>query len=320
VPWPTPTSADQSAPFGLGTAPLGNLFQAVDEAVALATVHRGVDAGAVVVDTAPYYGSGLSESRVGAAWAAIPADTRPLLSSKVGRILVPGQTEDTSWDAPPPLRAVFDWSEAGITSAFESSLERLGVDRLDICLAHDADEHEAEVLATGFPAMRKLQEQGLVTAIGSGMNQAEMLERFIIEAGIDVILLAGRWTLVDHFEPARRLLDRCLRDDVGVMLGGVLNSGLLAGGSTFNYVTAPPELIAKRDAIAARCREHDVTLEHAAIRFSAGHPAVSAVLVGARQPSEVDAAVVSFEKPVPVELWEDLRRRGLIDPSLPDPM
>jgi D-threo-aldose 1-dehydrogenase len=319
MPWPGPTSPDLPAPFGVGTAPLGGLFEAVDDEVAVATVRRGIDAGAAVVDTAPYYGSGLSESRVGAAWATVAPDRRPLLSSKVGRVLEPGISEEDSFKGTPPLRAVFDWSEAGIVRSFESSLERLGVDRLDLCLAHDADQHEDEALATGFPAMRRLQEQGLVSAVGAGMNQAEMLERFVVQAGLDVILLAGRWTLLDHDEPARRLLERCQADGVGVMLGGVLNSGLLAGGSTFNYLPAPPELLARRDALAARCAEHGVTLEHAAIRFAAGHPAVSAVLVGARRPEEVDAAAASFRAPVPAELWDDLRRHGLLAEGIPDP-
>jgi D-threo-aldose 1-dehydrogenase len=315
VPWPGPTSTDTPAPLGIGTAPLGGLFEVVAEAEALAAVRRGIERGAVVVDTAPFYGSGLSESRVGAALAAVAPADRPLLSTKVGRVLVPGHDPGAGFVGNPDLRATFDWSESGIRRAFESSLGRLGVERVDVALAHDADAHEDEALATGFPAMRRLQEEGLVTAVGAGMNQAEMLERFVRKAGLDVILLAGRWTLLDHAEPARRLLDLCLAEGVGVMLGGVLNSGLLAGGSTFDYAPAPPELLARRDALAARCREHDVDLEHAAIRFCADHPAVSAVLVGVRDPAEVDAAADRIAAPVPPELWDDLRRHGLIDPA-----
>jgi len=312
VPWPGPISTDLPASFGLGTAPIGGLFEAVEEDEAQATLRRGIAAGATVVDTAPLYGSGLSESRVGSVLAEVAVPAGLLLSTKVGRVLVPADGSPSEFKGAPPLRAQFDWSAQGIESSLRSSLDRLGVDRVDIGLAHDADAHEEDALATGFPTMRRLQEEGLIGVVGAGMNRAEMLERFVVRAELDVILLAGRWTLFEHLDPARRLLDRCRADGVGVMLGGILNSGLLAGGSTFNYQPAPADVLARRDALGAACAEHGVTLEHAALRFAAGHSAVSCVLVGARTPAEVDSAVGSLREPVPEELWEDLRRRGLM--------
>jgi D-threo-aldose 1-dehydrogenase len=310
--------------LALGTAPLGNLFAPVAEEDAAATVGSALEAGLTYVDTAPHYGLGLAERRLGRLLAGVPRD-RFVVSTKVGRLvrpLAPGETADPEGFADsPPARRVWDLSGDGVRRSLEESLERLGLDRVDILLLHDPDDHEREAYEQAFPALIELRDQGVVTAIGAGMNQAEMLTRFVRDLDIDVVLVAGRYSLLDQRALAE-LLPTCAARGTAVVVGGVFNSGLLADprpGATFDYAPAPPELVDRAARLAEVCARHGTPLRAAALAFPFGHPAVTSVLVGARSAAEVQDAVACFEWPVPGELWADLVATGLLPADVPNP-
>ena len=310
--------------LALGTAPLGNLYAPVAEEDAAATVGSALEAGLTYVDTAPHYGLGLAERRLGRLLAGVPRD-RFVVSTKVGRLvrpLAPGETADPEGFADsPPARRVWDLSGDGVRQSLEESLERLGLDRVDILLLHDPDDHEREAYEQAFPALIELRDQGVVTAIGAGMNQAEMLTRFVRDLDIDVVLVAGRYSLLDQRALAE-LLPTCAARGTAVVVGGVFNSGLLADprpGATFDYAPAPPELVDRAARLAEVCARHGTPLRAAALAFPFGHPAVTSVLVGARSAAEVQDAVACFEWPVPGELWADLVATGLLPADVPNP-
>ena len=310
--------------LALGTAPLGNLFAPVAEEDAAATVGSALEAGLTYVDTAPHYGLGLAERRLGRLLAGVPRD-RFVVSTKVGRLvrpLAPGETADPEGFADsPPARRVWDLSGDGVRRSLEESLERLGLDRVDILLLHDPDDHEREAYEQALPALIGLRDQGVVTAIGAGMNQAEMLTRFVRDLDIDVVLVAGRYSLLDQRALAE-LLPTCAARGTAVVVGGVFNSGLLADprpGATFDYAPAPPELVDRAARLAEVCARHGTPLRAAALAFPFGHPAVTSVLVGARSAAEVKDAVACFEWPVPGELWADLVATGLLPADVPNP-
>jgi D-threo-aldose 1-dehydrogenase len=310
--------------LALGTAPLGNLFAPVAEEDAAATVGSALEAGLTYVDTAPHYGLGLAERRLGRLLAGVPRD-RFVVSTKVGRLvrpLAPGETADPEGFADsPPARRVWDLSGDGVRRSLEESLERLGLDRVDILLLHDPDDHEREAYEQAFPALIELRDQGVVTAIGAGMNQAEMLTRFVRDLDIDVVLVAGRYSLLDQRALAE-LLPTCAARGTAVVVGGVFNSGLLADprpGATFDYAPAPPELVDRAARLAEVCARHGTPLRAAALAFPFGHPAVTSVLVGARSAAEVQDAVACFEWPVPGELWAELAATGLLPADVPTP-
>jgi D-threo-aldose 1-dehydrogenase len=310
--------------LALGTAPLGNLFAPVAEEDAAATVGSALEAGLTYVDTAPHYGLGLAERRLGRLLAGVPRD-RFVVSTKVGRLvrpLAPGETADPEGFADsPPARRVWDLSGDGVRRSLEESLERLGLDRVDILLLHDPDDHEREAYEQAFPALIELRDQGVVTAIGAGMNQAEMLTRFVRDLDIDVVLVAGRYSLLDQRALAE-LLPTCAARGTAVVVGGVFNSGLLADprpGATFDYAPAPPELVDRAARLAEVCARHGTPLRAAALAFPFGHPAVTSVLVGARSAAEVQDAVACFEWPVPGELWAELVATGLLPADVPTP-
>jgi D-threo-aldose 1-dehydrogenase len=210
--------------LGLGTAPLAGLYEAVDDDTAHATVDRAWELGVRFFDTAPYYGSGLGERRLGEALRARPRDEY-VLSTKVGRLLRPGES---GWHGAPQLEAYFDFSHDAVLRSLEQSLERLGLDRVDIALVHDPDNHYDDAIAGAFPALERLRDEGVVRAIGAGMNQTEMLCRFAREADPDCFLVAGRYTLLDR-SAADELLPLCEQRGIAVIAGGVFNSGVLAG-------------------------------------------------------------------------------------------
>lgn len=294
---------------GLGCAPLGNLFAAVADDDAERTVDGAWDAGVRFFDTAPLYGNGLSERRLGVALRTRTRDDY-VLASKVGRLLRPsvGQTSPTIFAAAPRFEPVFDFSRDGVMRSIAGSLERLGTDRLDVVHVHDPDDHELAALDGAFPALIELREQGVVGAVGCGMNQWEMLDRFVERVDLDCVLLAGRWTLLDC-SGGRQLLPRCLDRHVGVVIGGVFNSGLLAdpdGSPMYDYAAAPPDLVARAAAMRDACARHGVTLVAAAIQFALRHPAVTSVLVGARTAAEITADVAAVDVHVPDELWSEL--------------
>jgi D-threo-aldose 1-dehydrogenase len=314
--------------IGLGAAPLGNLYTPVDDDVAAATVSRAWECGIRYVDTAPHYGLGLSERRVGAAVRALPGPIS--LSTKVSRILVPlpedeapGSDLANGFAVRAHRKRIWDFSADGIRRSLLDSLDRLGLDRIDVALLHDPDDHEREAVATALPALLRLREEGLIGAVGAGMNQSAMLARFVAAFDLDVVLIAGRYSLVDQTALAD-LLPVALARGTSVVVGGVFGSGLLAvdqpeDDATYLYETAPPDLLARVRSIASVCREHGTTLPTAALHFVFGHHAVACALLGMRSPAEVTSNVSRLESHVPSDLWVDLQERGLLDPAVPLP-
>ena len=296
--------------LGLGCAPIGDLYEALGDDDAIAVVLAAFEAGVRLFDTAPLYGHGLSERRLGTALASLPRD-QVKVSTKVGRVLVPddpAHRERTIFVDVPPVHPVFDFSADGVRRSLDASLERLGLDRVDIVLVHDPDAHADEALSGAFPALRRWRDEGIVDKIGAGMNQSALLARFVREADIDCVLLAGRYTLLDR-SALDDLLPLCEETGVEVFAAGVFNSGLLADprpGAHFDYAPASPELVARAQALAAICARYDVPLTAAALQFPARHPAVTRVLTGARTADELRENVTNAAVPIPEELWAEL--------------
>ncbi|MGI8332463.1 aldo/keto reductase [Actinomadura scrupuli] len=297
--------------LSFGGAAIGGLFEPVSDEQATATVRRALQRGIRYFDTAPHYGAGRAESRLGRALAGRAPYT---VSTKVGRRLVPlgpgAEPEPAGFADPPPLRREWDWSRDGIRRSLAESLERLGLDRVDVVYLHDPDDHEELVYREAFPALAELREEGVVGAIGAGMNQTEMLTRFVRRLSLDVVLCAGRYTLLDR-SAAGDLLPACLETGTSAVIGGVYNSGLLADprpGATYEYAPAGPALLARALAMRELCEAHGVPLRAAALQFPLRHPAVTAVLAGCRSPEEVDDNVEMFRRPVPEALWAELAR------------
>ncbi len=306
--------------LGLGTAPLAGLFEAVPEEQALAVIERSWEAGIRFFDTAPLYGHGLAEIRVGKALRHKPREEFTL-ASKVGRLLradvppEPGQ----SFRGTPPVNPVFDFSYDGVMRSVDESLERLGLDRIDILHIHDPDDHYEAALNGAYRALDRLRSEGAIGAVGAGMNQAEMLTRFAREANFDCFLLAGRYTLLDQVA-LKELLPVCLEKGVAIIAGGVYNSGILADpkpGAHYNYQVAPPELVERAQRIAAVCARHGVPIKAAAIQFPFGHPAVTSVVVGCRSVAQLDESIAMFELAIPPAMWEELKHEGLLAPETP---
>jgi D-threo-aldose 1-dehydrogenase len=282
--------------LGLGCAPIGGLYEQVSEADAHAVVERAWERGLRLFDTAPLYGSGLSERRVGAALRERPRDEF-VLSTKVGRLL--------RTDGQP----VFDFSFDGVLQSFDESLERLGLDRVDVAYIHDPDDHFDEALAGAYQALERLRGEGLVRAIGVGMNQSAMLARFARETDVDCVLLAGRYTLLDR-SALGDLLPLCLERGVAVVAGGVFNSGALVGDAHYDYAPAEPAVLDRVSRLAEISARWDVPLAAAAVQFPLRHPAVACVLVGCRARVEVDEDVALFELGLPAGLWAELEAEG----------
>ncbi|WEB43463.1 aldo/keto reductase [Streptomyces yunnanensis] len=312
-------------PLGLGCAPLGNLYRAVPEERAEAVVRTALATGARYLDTAPHYGVGLSEERLGRALRGVDR-AGYVLSTKVGRRLrplAPGETAAGEGFVATPARArVRDLTRDGIRATLEASLDRLGVAAVDIVYLHDVEDHLREVYETGYPALAALRAEGTVRAIGFGMNHSGVLARLVADLDVDVVLCAGRWTLLER-TAVDDLLPVCARRGTSVVVGGVYNSGLLADpspGAPYDYAPAPPAVLARARRLAAVCAEFDVPLKAAALRFPFGHPAVAAAVVGAAAPAEAAENAALFRHPVPDGLWHALVARGLLDPDLPLPL
>jgi len=308
--------------FGLGTAPLAGLFEAVDEAQGIAVIERAWDKGIRFFDTAPLYGHGLAEVRLGKVLKQKPRDEFTL-ATKVGRLLrsdvppEPGQ----SWRGTPPVNPKFDFSYDGVMRSFEESLERLGLDRVDIVHIHDPDDHYQDAINGAYRALDRLRADGVIGAVSAGMNQAEMLTRFGREGDFDCFLLAGRYTLLDQIA-LKGLLPECLKSGIAILAGGVYNSGILADpkpGAHYNYQTAPAELIERARLIRDVCNRHDVPLKAAAVQFALGHPAVGCVIVGCRSTAQLDESIDMFELDIPSALWADLKVEGLLPAEAPTP-
>ncbi len=301
--------------LGFGASGLGNLFEVVDDETARATVDAAWDCGIRYFDTAPHYGLGLSEVRLGAALAGRPRGDY-VVSTKVGRVLVPTSTERVGdldaegFVVPASLRRVWDPSEAGIRQSLEASLVRLGLDQIDIAYLHDPESYDvASAVELALPALVRLREEGVVRAIGVGSNSVDALSRCVESVPLDLVMVAGRYTLLE--QPAAGLLDRCLELGTGVVNVGVFNSGLLARANVaddarYDYVQAPPRLLARARELAAVCRAYGVELPTAALHFALRHPAVLSILVGANRPEYVREAAQRLAEPVPDELWEAL--------------
>jgi D-threo-aldose 1-dehydrogenase len=287
--------------LGLGTAPLGGLYEAVGDENARAVVTRAWELGVRYFDTAPLYGSGLAEQRLGSVLRERPRDEF-VVSTKVGRLLRPGSSE---WHEAPPLESYFDFSHDAALRSLEQSLERLGLDRVDIALVHDPDDHYDEALAGAYRALARLRDEGVVRAIGVGMNQAELLCRFAREADPDCFLVAGRYTALDR-SAARELLPLCEESGIAVIAGGVFNSGVLAGGDTFDYHAASPEVLARVESLRETCARQNVPLPAAAVQFPLRHPVVASVLVGCSTPEEVEEDVRLSRLELPASLWDEL--------------
>jgi D-threo-aldose 1-dehydrogenase len=308
--------------FGLGTAPLAGLFEAVEESKGVAVIEQAWNSGIRSFDTAPLYGHGLAEIRVGKALKNKPRDDFTL-ATKVGRLLradvppEPGQ----SFRGTPPVNPTFDFSYDGVMRSVEESLERLGLERIDILHIHDPDDHYEEALHGAYRALDRLRSDGIIRAVGAGMNQAEMLTRFAREANFDCFLLAGRYTLLDQVA-LNELLPECVKRGIAIIAGGVYNSGILADpkpDAHYNYQTAPAELVVRAHRILDICTRHNVPLKAAAIQFPLAHPAVTCVVVGCRSVAQLDESIDMFEFKIPPALWDDLKSARLLPDNAPTP-
>jgi D-threo-aldose 1-dehydrogenase len=313
--------------LGLGTAPFGNLYVETTDEASAATVDAAWDAGIRSFDTAPHYGVGLAERRLGAALAGRPRDEY-VLSTKVGRLLVAdpdgaGAQDDQGFVVEATTKRQWDFSRDGVLRSLESSLERLGVDRVDVVYLHDPDRHWEEASTTGFAALAELRAEGVVRAIGAGMNQSAMLTRFVRETDLDLVLCAGRYTLLDQ-GAEDDLLPAALQHGVGVVVGGVYNSGLLSTrrprtDARYDYATAPAEVVARANRIADVCEAHGVTLPEAATVFPRRHPAVVSTLLGLADPEQVAEGVARAATVVPDAVWTALEAEGLLRPIATTP-
>jgi D-threo-aldose 1-dehydrogenase len=322
--------------FGFGGAPLGDLFEAVNERQSEDTFAAAWNAGIRYYDTAPWYGRGQSEHRTGRFLYRQPRRDY-VLSTKVGRVLsAPRDAERFDrgfWAGGLPFNHRFDYSYDGVMRAFEDSQQRLGIPRIDLLLIHDLDiwhhatdtkvtAYLAQLFTSGWRALAELKAAGLIRGIGAGINELGMMPRFLDLVDIDFFLVALRYTLMEQ-EVLDHEFPRCAEREVGVVVGGVLNSGILATGAVkgakYNYADATPEALAKVSRIEAVCKRHDVPLIAAALQFPLGHPTVASVIPGAISPAQVDANLAHIRRPIPPDLWADLKREGLLHPDAPTP-
>jgi D-threo-aldose 1-dehydrogenase len=313
--------------LGLGGGPLGNLFYAVSDEQARATVDAAWDAGIRYFDTAPFYGLGLAERRLGAALRDRP---RPqyVVSTKVGRVLVPagpGRRPGAQdiFEIPGDRDFEWDFSADGVRRSLAGSLERLGLDRVDLLLLHDPDEHWRQAVEEGFPALAALRDEGVVGAIGVGMNQAGMLADFVRETDVDLVLAAGTYTLLDQ-RAADELIPLCARRGVAVVAAALFHAGLLASHGyrpvrLKGYRPLEPEVWDRAAGIGEACARHGVPLLAAAVRFPLGHPQVRSVVVGCHTAAELSADAAAYRTPIPAAFWDELRERGLLRADVPTP-
>ena len=301
---------------------MGGLFSPVGAQTAADTVRRGYELGIRFFDTAPLYGRGKSERFYGEGLGDFERDSL-VLSSKVGRVLNANKEAadaDDIYVEVPPYDVVFDFSRDGVLRSIEESIERLGLERLDIALIHDPDDHWEQAIGEAFPTLAELRSQGVIGAIGAGMNQWEMPARFAREGDFDCFLLAGRYTLLDH-SGLEEFLPLCESKQISVILGGPYNSGVLASDlgpdTTYFYQRTPPEVLERAKQIKAVCDSHHVPLKAAALQFGLAHPAVAATIPGPRTPAEVEENVALAGHEIPASLWSDLKSEGLIPAEAP---
>ncbi len=299
--------------LGMGTAPIGNLYSPMDDAEAIETVQRSYESGIRFYDTAPLYGAGEAERRLGEALRGIPRDD-VIIQTKVGRIV----RSDGS--------IYFDYSRDGVMKSFEDSLGRLGMDRVDILLVHDPDYENAEVhyrqaMDESFPALLDLRAQGVIGAVGAGMNQWEMEWEFAKNINVNCFLLAGRYTLLE--QTSLDFLDWCTENDVSIFLGGVYNSGILAtgpvSGAKYNYEDAPEEILTKAGRLQEITTRHGVPLHVAALHFAGAHPAIASLVIGSATAAEADDNRAIWDVEAPAAMWKELQDSRLIAAASPLP-
>lgn len=310
--------------LGFGAAAIGNLYRPVDDVTAAATLKAVTDGGIAYIDTAPRYGHGLSERRL----ADLSADAT--LSTKVGRVLTPiaappPGTERHGFVDGDPFDEHFDYSYDGVMRSFEDSQKRLKRERIDMLLVHDlgvethGSDHArylAAFLSGGLRALHELKAQGLTQAIGLGVNETAICDLVMTEADIDVLMLAGRYTLLEQ-TPLDGLFERCAARGVSVLAAAPFNSGLLAGGAHFNYEAPPTDILTRVRDIEAVCTRHHVPLAAAALQFPGFHPVVASTVVGMARPQQVARNIELFSHPIPAELWHDLKAAGLLRADAP---
>ena len=318
--------------LGFGSAPLGNYLRPLSEADCDATLSAGWDAGIRYFDTAPLYGLGLSEMRVGRLLAKRRRKDF-IVSTKVGRLLEPCAKEEVNgffFVETPQVRFTYDYSHAGVMRSYEESLKRLGLDRVEILYVHDicglvhggreaSEARIRELMDTGgWRALSELRAAGDVLAIGCGVNEWEPCARLLEVADPDLFLLAGRYTLLEQ-APLDTLFPQCERQGVGIVVGGPYNSGILAGGTTWNYAAAPPEVVARADALKMACRSHGVSLPAAALQFVLAHPATVSVIPGGQTVNETRQNAAVLDEPIPPAFWQELKDRKLLHTRAPTP-
>ena len=304
---------------GFGAAQLGNLNRATTDDESTSAVHAARAAGITYFDTAPHYGLGLSERRLGRALADTARD-EIVISTKVGRLLVDSpetadRQDDEGFVVPASVRREWDFSADGVKRSIEDSLTRLGTDRIDIVYLHDPDDHEEQATREALPALLDLRAQGVIRAVGAGMNQSAMPARFIEAHDLDVVMLAGRLTLLDQ-TGLTDLMPLAARRGVAVVAAGVYNSGLLSSteispDAHFDYAPASSEMLARAHRLAAICRSHGVDLPSAAVQYSLRHPAVVSAVIGMRTAAHVESSIDRRTTDIPDELWVELDAEGL---------
>ncbi|MFB7600604.1 aldo/keto reductase [Streptomyces sp. NPDC056160] len=323
--------------LGFGTAPLGNMFRAIPDEGARATVEAAWDQGIRYYDTAPFYGAGLAEQRLGQVLSAKPRDSY-VLSTKVGRVVLDEMETDVPdfgekgglFEHGNPNKVLHEWTADATERSIEGSLRRMGVDRFDIVWVHDIaqDFHgdawvqKFEEARTGaFRVLSRLRDEGVIKAWGLGVNKTEPIEMTLAldEPKPDGFLLAGRYTLLDHAHALQRLLPMAQEQDVDMVVGGAYSSGILAGGTHFEYQQAPPEIIEKVKRLKALADKHGISIKAAALQFSLAHPASAAVIPGATRPSRIAEDTAALNENIPAAFWHDLRAANLVSPSAPLP-
>jgi D-threo-aldose 1-dehydrogenase len=302
--------------LSLGTAPLGGLFASVSDKDGDELLNSALNLGINYFDTAPQYGHGVAEIRLGRALqnAKVPF----VVETKVGRVLkrVEG-VEPEKWfpDAPRDIVPIYDYSKAGIRQSFEESLERLGLPHIDIVLMHDAEDYIPDAINNAFPVLADLRSQGLIKAIGLGMNYVEPALEIMKNTDLDIALIAGRYTLLDQVAQ-EELFPYALAHNIDISMGGVLNSGVLANpapGATYNYLPASDEIIARAKKICDFLKEREIPLIAAAVQFPMRHPAVTSIVTGPRNASELQSYIDGFDFPIPESVWVDLENSGLVE-------
>jgi len=320
--------------LGFGAAPLGNLYRAIFEEDAQNTLQDAWDAGLRYFDTAPLYGLGLSETRINHFLRGKPREDY-VISTKVGRLMQVTAPEARDgfgkWFDVPARREVFDYSYDGVMRSFEASLERLGIDRIDVLYVHDLDlfthktdavlkEKRAAFMGGGLAALTALRDQGVITAFGAGLNEWQASQWLAERGDFDIFLLAGRYTLLEQ-EALGTFLPLCAARGIGIVIGGPYNSGILATGARegayFNYDPAPRHILDKVAAIDAVCAAHDVRLVDAAFRFPLMHPSVISVIPGGQSPAEMASNLRAAQAQIPPALWSDLKSAGLMRQDAP---